>query len=162
MRISIILGSARPDGNTEKVIRQIPELEQAFLLKLADHQVYHYNYEHQHPEDDEFMSIMEELIPKTDLFLFATPIYWYAMSGHMKVFLDRFTDLLKINKPLGRTLRGKSMAMLSCSNGDDRPAGFDIPFELTADYLGMEYKGNVHYWLEDGQIFKSAVGEINY
>jgi len=31
-----------------------------------------------------------------DQVIFATPIYWYAVSPAMKVFLDRFSDLLEL------------------------------------------------------------------
>ncbi|MCP4458779.1 MAG: NAD(P)H-dependent oxidoreductase [Cytophagales bacterium] len=37
----------------------------------------------------------------------ATPVYWYSMSGIMKVFLDRIYDVLTIEKELGRKLHGK-------------------------------------------------------
>ena len=48
--------------------------------------------------------------------IFATPIYWYAMSAQLKTFFDRMTDLLTIHKPLGRQLRkGKKMFLIACS-----------------------------------------------
>jgi multimeric flavodoxin WrbA len=49
-----------------------------------------------------------------------TPVYWYTMSGIMKVFFDRFSDLLRIEKDLGRKLRGKSMAVISCGADEIR------------------------------------------
>ena len=66
------------------------------------------------------------------------------MSGIMKVFFDRITDLITIEKDLGRQLRGKKMAAICCSNGDDLNKKFWIPFQESAKYLGMDYIGNLH------------------
>ena len=56
---------------------------------------------------------MKTIISKYDTIIFATPVYWYSMSGILKVFIDRITDLLTIEKELGRKLRGKKMAVVS-------------------------------------------------
>jgi hypothetical protein len=66
------------------------------------------------------------------------------MSGKMKVFFDRMTDLLTVEKDLGRKLRGKKMAVISCSAGDNLGDSFWLPFKETAKYLGMEYLGSLH------------------
>lgn len=44
-----------------------------------------------------------------DNIVFATPVYWYAMSGRMKIFFDRFTDLLYTHKSIGKNLKGKKL-----------------------------------------------------
>ncbi|MEZ4804274.1 MAG: NAD(P)H-dependent oxidoreductase [Bacteroidia bacterium] len=72
------------------------------------------------------------------------PVYWYAMSGIMKVFFDRLSDLLTIEKDLGRQLRGKNMAVVSVSNGNNLGDAFWLPFKSTAEYLGMHYIGDLH------------------
>ena len=41
------------------------------------------------------------------------------------------------------------MAALSCSGHDDVPAGFFEPFHHSAAYLGMDYLGYIHTWVED-------------
>ena len=66
------------------------------------------------------------------------------MSGIMKVFFDRLTDLLTIKKELARKLRGKKMAVISCSNGENLGEYFWLPFSESAQYLGIEYIGNTH------------------
>ena len=88
---------------------------------------------------------MRNEIIKMDTIILATPVYWYSMSGRMKVFLDRFTDLLKVEKELGRHLRGKSLAVFTTSNGDNLGVDFWHPFVKTANYLGMQYLANAHF-----------------
>lgn len=95
------------------------------------------------------MPLAKRIIENYDTIIFATPIYWYAMSAIMKTFFDRLSDLIRIEKGIGRKLRGKSLAMVSCSGHDDRAPGFPEPFKLTADYLGMNYLGDIHTWVED-------------
>jgi len=66
------------------------------------------------------------------------------MSGILKVFFDRISDLLDTEKELGRKLRTKSIAVLSSSICDHRGDTFGVPFIETATYLGMNYIGNIH------------------
>jgi multimeric flavodoxin WrbA len=66
------------------------------------------------------------------------------MSGIMKVFFDRITDLLDNEKELGRQLRKKKMAVITCSIGDNLGDNFWLPFKETSKYLGMHYIGNLH------------------
>jgi hypothetical protein len=74
------------------------------------------------------------------------------MSAVMKTFFDRISDLLKIRKDLGRKLRGKTMAVVSCAADEEYEEGFDMPFRESARYLGMTYLGHARSWLENGVI----------
>jgi multimeric flavodoxin WrbA len=56
-----------------------------------------------------------------DAIVFATPVYWYAMSGLMKVLFDRFTDLVTVRKDLGRRLRGRRVFLIACGTDPDLP-----------------------------------------
>lgn len=139
----IILGSSRKDGDTYKMVDELIKLSDWDLIDLNDYNFSYYDYEHKNLDDD-YLSLMRRIIAKYDVLIFATPVYWYAMSGIMKVFFDRITDLLDEEKDLGRKLRGKSMAALSCSVGDNLGESFWLPFSETARYLGMEYLGSLH------------------
>lgn len=139
----IILGSSRKDGDTYKIVDELIKLSDWDLIDLNDYNFSYYDYEHKNLDDD-YLSLMRRIIAKYDVLIFATPVYWYAMSGIMKVFFDRITDLLDEEKDLGRKLRGKSMAALSCSVGDNLGESFWLPFSETARYLGMEYLGSLH------------------
>jgi len=79
----------------------------------------------------------------------------------MKIFFDRISDLLKIDKESGRKLRGKNMAMISCASDQDLKPGFTMPFIESANYLGMNYIGDVHAWIEEGLIPNSVQKDID-
>ena len=143
MKKVVIVGSSRNDGDTAVLAKELIEQSKWDLIDLNDYNFSYYDYEHKNRNDD-YLTLMTELIKKYDTLIFATPIYWYSMSGIMKVFFDRITDLLTIKKELGRKLRGKKMAVISCSIGNNLGEQFWLPFSKTANYLGMEYLGNVH------------------
>ena len=42
--------------------------------------------------------------------------------------------------------------MISCSNSNDLKDGFTMPFFESANYLGMHYLGDIHTWVENGNI----------
>jgi multimeric flavodoxin WrbA len=152
----IILGSARKKGSTHTIVNYLIEKGGYDVIDLLDYQIGYFDYEHNNRADD-FLPLMRAILPKYNTFIFATPVYWYTMSALMKNFFDRLSDLLKIEKELGRSLRGKSMAMISCSGSDDRNAHFAEPFELSADYLGVKYLGDVHTFLEEGEAIPEEV-----
>lgn len=139
----IILGSARKDGNTKQVVDKLLLLSDFDNVDLNDFNIRQYDYEHKN-NDDDFLDLMRSIIDNYDTLIFATPVYWYSMSGMMKIFFDRITDLLDNEKELGRKLRGKSMAVISSSVGDHLGENFWLPFVETARYLGMNYLGHIH------------------
>lgn len=143
MKTVLISGSARKDGDTHQLVNQILQISDWDLVDLNDYQIGFYDYEHNNRNDD-YLPLIHKIIHNYQTLVFATPVYWYAMSAIMKVFFDRFTDLLTIEKELGRKLRQKQMAAISCSEGDHLGEQFWLPFSETARYLGMQYLGHLH------------------
>lgn len=147
----IIQGSARSFGNTRKITDCVADLSKFDVIDLSDKDIRAFDYEFRN-NDDDFIPLMAEVVEKYETLVFATPIYWYSMSGLMKNFVDRFTDLLQTERDIGRRLRGKKMAMISCSGDENVPGYFPGPFVDTAEYLGMKYLGDVHTWIEDDTV----------
>ncbi|WP_291800231.1 flavodoxin family protein [Lutibacter sp.] len=63
-------------------------------MNLYDKKINHFDYDFNN--DDGFLPLMKNVIEKYDTIIFATPIYWYSMSGVLKVFFDRLSDLLHV------------------------------------------------------------------
>lgn len=143
VRKLIIIGSSRKNGNTKKAIDNLSLLSDFEVLYLNDYNISYYDYNHNN-ETDDFIELIRKILNNYDTLIFATPVYWYSMSGIMKVFFDRITDLLDNQKELGRKLRNKNMAVLTSSIGDHLGENFWFPFIETAKYLGMNYIGNIH------------------
>ena len=140
----IIVGSSRSDGNTSKIANKISKQINADIIDLKDYSISYYDYESKNIEDD-FLTLIKSVLEKYDTLIFATPVYWYTMSGIMKVFFDRFSDLIRIEKEIGRKFRGKNMFVISNSDDDTLDYDFHLPFRLSANYLGMKYLGEKHF-----------------
>jgi multimeric flavodoxin WrbA len=93
----IIVGSSRSNGNTSKVIATISKKQQIDVVDLNDYTISYYDYESKNLNDD-FLPLIKSIIEKYDTLIFATPFYWYNRRGIMKVVLDRFSDLIRIEK----------------------------------------------------------------
>lgn len=140
----IILGSSRKNGNTTKIVDEISKEHGIEVINLSDFNISYYDYESKNIEDD-FLPLIKGILENYDTLIFATPVYWYNMSGIMKVFFDRISDLIRIEKETGRKLRGKKIGVISNSHDNEIEESFYIPFKKTADYLGMEYLGHAHF-----------------
>ena len=151
----IILGSSRKDGETKKVVSELIRISGWDLIDLKDYNISQFDYEHLNRNDD-FIQLMKKITENYDVLIFATPVYWYSMSGIMKTFFDRFTDLLRIEKDTGRKLRDKYMAVISCSNGDNLGDHFWLPFKKSSEYLGMNYIANLHTYQGKDEAHKIA------
>ena len=151
----IIQGSSRNNGNTQKIVDYIGKKSNSEIIHLSDMNIEHFDYAYQNQNDD-FLPLITHIINNYDKIIFATPVYWYAMSGRMKVFFDRISDLLQLNKELGRRLRGKYMGLVICGSGPEVLDTFSVPFKSSADYLGMHYMGDVHTWINTGGISETA------
>lgn len=148
MKKIIIQGSSRSDGNTNKIVNLLINEIDCDIVDLAKLDIGHYDYEYKN-QDDDFVPLINKIVEEYDLIIFATPVYWFTMSSFTKVFFDRLSDCIRIHKDTGRKLRGKSMAAICCGSGDTPTPGFFKPFQLSAEYLGMNYFGDTHTWIDD-------------
>lgn len=143
----IILASARKNGQTKGFIKKLFFGREYKLIDLLDFHISAYDYSNHYPDTDTFLKITEELLSHK-IIVFATPVYWYAMSGLLKNFFDRLTDLVTTEKHLGRQLKGKFILLCAVGSDPELPKGFEVPFELTAKYFNMIYLDKIYYSTE--------------
>lgn len=156
----IIMGSSNPMGDTYSVCKSIVEKHNIKFQDLNELVIMPFDYEHEN-KDDDFLGFMDHVLNAYDTIILASPVYWYSMSGIMKNYLDRFTDLLTIKKDMGRQLRGKSLMAISVSNSDDCPSEFPMPFEKSAEYLGMHWKGYAHFPVGDEKLCAERLNNVS-
>lgn len=85
-------------------------------------------------------------------------------STRMKIFLDRWSDVVKEpHKKIGKALRGKRVFVIS-SNGVSPSKCFEEMFEQTCEYLSMRYMGcyNYHSGDDKQQILQSKHNLIKF
>ena len=139
----IIQASSRSTGHTAKVVNQINFHTNFDVIDLNKKTIGHFDYTFKNNEDD-FNRLFKTIVQNYQTIVFATPVYWYTMSGLLKVFMDRISDFLIREKEYGKMLRGKGLALLSCSTNIECVSGFERPFVETAEYLGMNFLGYTH------------------
>jgi multimeric flavodoxin WrbA len=142
MSVLVILGSAREDSHTLLLVDAMLQGKPATRIDLRDLDIHHYEYG-QPAERDDFIKVADAMTAHTAV-VFATPVYWYAMSGRMKVLFDRFTDVVTVRKDLGRRLKGRTVFVAACGSEPLLPEGFEVPFRDTAAYLEMNYGGTFY------------------
>jgi multimeric flavodoxin WrbA len=147
-----LFSSSRRHGNTGQLIDRVASELNIEVVDLARQRMSPYDYEHLNRNDD-FEPLMSRVLAH-DQIIFATPIYWYAVSPAMKVFLDRISDLLELPDLLseGRRLRGKTAYVVCTSISDEPSEAFMEAFRETFDYLGMHFGGVVHVNCQDGYL----------
>jgi multimeric flavodoxin WrbA len=142
-RVLIILGSARSNGDTAKAASALASRlgpDMATLVDLGSKRILPFDYSEPDQSDD-FSALADLMLAHRSL-VFATPVYWYAMSGRMKTLFDRLSDLLSGRNPerRGRALAGREAWLLAVGSDPHLPDGFERPFQMTADYLGMRWR----------------------
>ena len=145
-----VLGSSRPDGNTEMLARaaaeQLPaDVPQRWVdltaLDLPDFQDGRHESDWRPGETEE--TLRQATLEATDV-VFASPLYWYSLSAQTKRYLDYWSGWLTApgsdfaERMAGRTLWGVSvMAHREESVGD----GLLTIMNNTAAYMGMRFGG---------------------
>ncbi|MDQ3192209.1 MAG: NAD(P)H-dependent oxidoreductase [Bacteroidota bacterium] len=137
-KILIILSSSRKASNTKLLTQKLFASIDSETIDLLDFKISQYDYQGHYSETDQFLEVIEKVL-LYETIVFATPVYWYSMSGLLKVFFDRLTDIVTIEKHIGRKLKGKNIFLVSIGTDLKLPEGFEIPFQLTSGYLEMNF-----------------------
>jgi multimeric flavodoxin WrbA len=147
-----LFSSSRRNGNTGQFIDRIARELDIEVIDLAKVQISAYDYEHRNRLDD-FEPLLRHVLTFEQV-IFATPVYWYAVSPAMKIFLDRISDFLELPDLVseGRKLRGKTAYVVCTSVYDEVPDSFLGAFLDTFAFLGMPFGGVAHANCRDGYV----------
>jgi multimeric flavodoxin WrbA len=145
-----LFASSRRHGNTGQLTDQIAQALEIEVIDLGDKLISAYDYQHRNRNDD-FEGVMARILGFEQI-IFASPVYWYAASAPMKIFLDRISDFLDLPELLasGRALRGKHAHVVCTSIVDEVPPSFINAFQETFSYLGMHRGAVAHANCSDG------------
>ena len=147
MKIITFIGSSRSEGNSE--------LLTDFVLKGIAHKKVYIKDLHIKPIDDlrhtrngfqevndDYDIVIEEL-ENSDIVVFATPIYWYSMSGVMKNMIDRLSQAIRDDRHPNLKEHLKRLRTIVVAVGGDNPRVKGLPliqqFQYTFEFLDMSF-----------------------
>ncbi|WP_163099013.1 flavodoxin family protein [Peribacillus alkalitolerans] len=147
MKILALLGSSRKKGNTEYMVNRVLEGVEHTSIELAElnvlpivdrrHTVEGFSF-----VDDDYEKILPQLL-QHDIIIFATPLYWYGMSGHMKTFFDRWSQYLRDERFDLKGELSKKKAYVIVTGGANAPITA-LPliqqFQYIFDFVDMKFE----------------------
>lgn len=151
MSIAVIYGSTRQNGNTEYLTKFAIDGLEVEQIYLRDYKIEPID-DRRHSEsgfsdvNDDYNGLVERMM-KHDTFIFATPIYWYSMTGIMKNFIDRWSHTMRDEKfPGFKNQLGTKKAYVIAVGGDN-PHVKGLPliqqFNYIFQFMGMSFEGYV-------------------
>ena len=151
MTIAVIHGGGRPNGNTEtltKIATQDLSVEEIYLKEYSIEPIIdkRHSKEGFQEVNDDYNSIIDRILTH-DILIFSTPIYWYTMTGTMKMFIDRWSHTLKDkNYPHFKEQMAQKKAYVIAVGGDD-PYIKGLPliqqFQHIFNFIGIQFEGYI-------------------
>ncbi len=147
MKILAVLGSSRKKGNTAYMVDRIMDGVNHVAINLADHQILPIDDKRHTVDgfslvDDDYEKILPQLLD-SDIIIFATPLYWYGMSGHMKTFFDRWSQYLRDERFDLKGELSKKKAYVVVTGGANAPITA-LPliqqFQYIFDFVDMKFE----------------------
>ncbi|TYP73394.1 flavodoxin family protein [Paenibacillus methanolicus] len=151
MSIAVIYGGTRAGGNTEQLAERALNGLEAERIYLKDYDIRAIE-DHRHSEEgfrdrgDDYNAIIDRAL-RHDILLFATPIYWYGMSGPIKNFVDRWSQTLRDADRPGFREQMKAKTAYVIAVGGDQPLLKGLPlvlqFQHIFGFFGTTYGGYI-------------------
>lgn len=149
--IAVIYGGTRDEGNTEMLAEQAVAGLAVERIFLRDYRIRAIEDRRHAPGgfrevDDDYNAIIDRVLPH-DVLVFATPIYWYGMTGVMKNFVDRWSQTLRdADRPEFRgRMRAKTAYVIAVGGDEPRLKGLPLvkQFQHIFEFFGMKYGGYI-------------------
>lgn len=141
MKNIFINTSVNKDGVGAGLAKKIFGQQKYTTIDLIDYQVNQYG---QNFAGDQFFEIIEA-ISGVDQLVIATPVYWSDMSGYLKTFIDRLSDIMDQDVAAkSAPLNGTKFIMVAQGTApEDAFSGIDTVIKRVASRFYMDYLGRV-------------------
>ncbi|MFC0522796.1 flavodoxin family protein [Pontibacillus salicampi] len=151
MSIVMINGGSRENGNTNLLSARAVHGLEVDIIQLDEYNISPI-VDERHAEGgfsevaDDFMQVMDRVM-EYDKIIFATPIYWYTMTGTMKQFIDRWSQAMREDRyhDLRERMARKKGYVIAV--GGDSPYIKGLPllqqFKYIFDFVHLPFEGYV-------------------
>ncbi|SEG45748.1 flavodoxin family protein [Paenibacillus sp. UNC499MF] len=151
MTITVIDGGTRPGGNTELLTEEAVKGLNVDRIQLNEYTIRPIidgrHAEEGFPEmNDDYKEVIDRVLA-ADVLIFSTPVYWYSMSGIMKNFVDRWSQMMRDGDypDFKKTMAGKKAFVIAV--GGDLPEIKGLPmiqqFQYIFDFMGIRFEGYI-------------------
>jgi multimeric flavodoxin WrbA len=151
MSIAVIYGGTRANGNTELLTERAIEGLTVDRIHLKDYSIRPIE-DMRHDEkgftelDDDYTAVLDRML-EHDILVFATPIYWYSMSGQMKNFIDRWSQTLRdaMRPHFRESMKNKTAYAIAVGGDEPYLKGLALvqQFQHIFGFMGTRYGGYV-------------------
>ncbi len=166
MKVLVLNGSPRPNGNTAKMVEAFREGAESAgsevvvidVFKKQIHDCIACEYCHTKglgeciQKDD--MQEVYDVLKEADMLVLASPIYYHGISGQLKCAIDRFYSAAYPERPA----RLKKAAMFLSSGASDQYDGAVYSFEN--DFLGYLELENMGLFTCAGNVSGKVLSDI--
>lgn len=150
MSIVIIYGSTRENGNTEILAEKAVKGLDAERIYLKDYKILpiedlRHSEEGFQEVNDDYNSIIER-IQAHKIIIFATPIYWFCMSGILKNFIDRWSQTMRDPEyEFKQKMSAKKAFVIGVGGDEPRIKGLPMiqQFKYIFDFIGASFAGYI-------------------
>ncbi|ALV51648.1 flavodoxin family protein [Streptomyces althioticus] len=151
-RFLFVLGSARPDGNSELLARRAaeqlpPDVEQQWIdltaHPLPEFEDLRHDSDHVRPTEGATALLLDATLAATDLVI-VSPLYWYSVSAQTKRYLDHWSGWLRTpGVDFKATMEGRTLWGVTALAHEEPEVADPLVGTLTnsAAYLGMRFGG---------------------
>ncbi|AJD90607.1 hypothetical protein JMA_12900 [Jeotgalibacillus malaysiensis] len=149
MTLLIISGSSRDNSNSEFFAEKAAasykgDVKWIRLREKTIRQIHDQRHDENgfDPVKDDHAQVVEAMF-EADEVLFATPLYWYGMSGYMKTFIDRWSQSMRdTDVNFNARIAGKPGYVITCGGDqvDIKGLPLILQFRHIFEFTGMEFK----------------------
>ncbi|MEV5254542.1 NAD(P)H-dependent oxidoreductase [Streptomyces werraensis] len=151
-RFLFVLGSARPDGNSELLARRAaeqlpPDVDQRWIdltaHPLPEFEDLRHDSDHVRPTEGDTALLLDATLAATDLVI-VSPLYWYAVSAQTKRYLDHWSGWLRTpGLDFKATMAGRTLWGVTALAHEEPEVADPLVGTLnnSAAYLGMRFGG---------------------
>ncbi|MEV5336505.1 flavodoxin family protein [Streptomyces werraensis] len=151
-RFLFVLGSARPDGNSELLARRAaeqlpPDVDQRWIdltaHPLPEFEDLRHDSDHVRPTEGDTALLLDATLAATDLVI-VSPLYWYAVSAQTKRYLDHWSGWLRTpGVDFKATMAGRTLWGVTALAHEEPEVADPLVGTLSnsAAYMGMRFGG---------------------
>ena len=142
-------GSAREDGNTATLARQLLSHVEYNEIALRNHHIElivdkRHDSEGFTSRQDEYEALLPAFL-EADYVVFSSPVYWYGISAQLKAFIDRWSESLRIVPGFQEQVKGKKIFLVLVGGDDPQRKAQPIvqQFAYIAEFLELDLQGHL-------------------